>query len=84
VTELPFHSGGFITNTFGYYSNLSSMNETIRKELLNSVKSEISGSIPESMTLSLEKPIDLNGTNFYINRVVVTKNKGLLVSGEIE
>ncbi len=84
VTEFPFQSNGSITNTFGYYTNLSSMNATIRDELLQSVKSEISSSIPKTMSVSLEKPIDLNGTSFYVNRVLITKNKGLLVSGDVE
>jgi len=84
IPKFPFHSDGTVTNNFRYYSNLSSMNATIRKELMKCVESEITKSIPKEMIIELSKPINLGGNNFYINRVLVTKNKGLLVSGDIE
>jgi hypothetical protein len=82
-TEIPLHTNGTITNSYGYPSNIQDMNATIRREVLASVKSEIGKSLPKVLELDLDQPMSIEGIKFNIDQVLISKNKGLLVSGEI-
>jgi len=84
TSEIPVHADGTVDNTYGYKSNLSKMNKSIRKALVNDVKTIINKSLPATIKIAVDQPLEVEGVKFTVKKVLVTKNKGLLVSGDIQ
>ena len=82
--EIPVRADGSVNNTYDSKSNLDKMNKSIRKALVNDVKTIISKSLPSSIKLAVDQPIEIEGVKFTIKQMLITKNKGLLVSGDIQ
>ena len=82
--ELPFKKKGSVLNTYRYPSNLHLMNASIREELLDALQEEFVKALPPEILISMDKPIQFKGLNFFIHQATVTKNGGLLISGGMQ
>ena len=83
-TELPFHDDGTVSNTYHYPSNVDEMTKTVKKSFLESVKESFVTSIPEHIEIPLGSGVKVKGFSFYPHRVLVTPNRGLLMTAEMK